>query len=417
MTSTLDSVDSVQAMDPAWEGRAEQFALSPEVRAVAAETIATRRHLHRHAEPSWHEGWTAATIEQRLHDMGFGEVLTYAETGRAALLRGGKPGPTVLYRADIDGLPLREETGLAFASPAAAGMHACGHDGHMAIALSLAKVLQQRREDLAGNVYFVFQPAEEVMGGAKAMIDDGCLDNVDPIMSLGLHLASEQHPATANVVDGAQMAAAAMLQITITGKGGHGGAPHRTVDAVLVGAHVVTALQSIVSRNVDPLAPAVVSIGKLDAGVKNNVVAQTATLEGTVRTMDLALLQTILQRVEQLVAGVVAAFGATYTMIAEIAAPPVRNDPRAVRLVREQAVALLSRSRLLATPTTMSDDMALFLDAVPGCYYLFGAQHADPDRVFPHHHTKFDIDDRVLPVAVELGYRVIAEALRRGGLE
>lgn len=414
MTTTTEPTNQEAAP---WSGRAEMFDLSPEVKAVAEETIATRRHLHQHAEPSWHEGWTASTVEERLLAYGFGAVQTYAETGRAALLKGGKPGPTVLYRADIDGLPLHEETGLAFASDAEAGMHACGHDGHMAIALSLAKVFQQRREHVAGNVYFVFQPAEEVVGGARAMIQDGCLNNVDPVMSLGLHLLSEQHPATANVVDGAQMAAAASILITIEGKGGHGGMPHRAIDAVLVGAHVVTALQSIVARNVDPLAPAVVSIGKLEAGVKNNIVAETALLDGTVRTMDLRLMQEILGRIEKLVAGVTSAFGATYKMSYEVGAPPVRNDTRVAALVREQALNLLSDSRLLATPITASDDMALFLDEIPGCYYLFGAQHQDPERVYPHHHNKFDIDDRVLPVAVELGYRVINEVLRRGGLE
>ncbi len=414
MTATTESADRTPA---AWNGHAEMFTLSPEVKAVAAETIEMRRQLHRHAEPSWHEGWTAQTIEERLRGYGFGEVLTYAETGRAALLKGGKPGPTVLYRADIDGLPLREETGLPFASDADEGMHACGHDGHMAIALSLANVLQQRRDELHGNVYFVFQPAEEVVGGARAMIQDGVLNNVDPIMSLGLHLLSEQQPVTANIIDGAQMAAAAMMLITIHGKGGHGGMPHRAIDAVLVAAHVVTALQSIVSRNVDPLAPAVISVGKLISGVKNNIVAETALLDGTVRTMDLTLMHDLLARIEKVVAGVTSAFGATYTMQAEIATPPVRNDPRVAALVREQASALLGGSRLLATPITASDDMALFLDEIPGCYYLFGAQHQDPERVYPHHHTRFDIDDRVLPVAVELGYRVIGEVLRRGGIE
>lgn len=415
MTTTTNSESTGQA--PAWEGRADMFALSPAVRAVAEETIATRRLLHRHAEPSWHEGWTAQAIEERLRSYGFAEVHTYAETGRTALLKGGKPGPTVLYRADIDGLPLREETGLDFASTAEAGMHACGHDGHMAIALSLAKVLQQRREELAGDVYFVFQPAEEVVGGARAMIQDGCLDNVDPVMALGLHLLSEQQPATANITDGTQMAAAAMMQIQIQGKGGHGGMPHRAIDAVLVGAHVVTALQAIVSRSVDPLAPAVVSVGKLEAGVKNNIIAETALLDGTVRTMELPLLHELMARVEQIVAGVTAAFGASYRYTYEIAAPPVRNDPRVATLVREQARALLGGSRLLATPITASDDMALFLDEAPGCYYLFGAQHPNPEKVYPHHHTRFDIDDRVLPVAVELSRRVIEETLRRGGIE
>ncbi|HLZ71919.1 MAG TPA: amidohydrolase [Dehalococcoidia bacterium] len=412
MTSTAEP-----AGPAAWSGRAEQFDLSPEVRAVAAETIATRRLLHHHAEPSWNEHWTGEAIEEHLRGFGYEAVHTYAETGRATLLRGGKPGPTVLYRADIDGLPLKEETGLEFASPAESGMHACGHDGHMAIALSLAKVLRQRREELPGNVYFVFQPAEEVVGGAKAMIEDGCLNNVDPVMSLGLHLISEQTAVTANITDGTQMAAAAMFEITITGKGGHGGMPHRAIDAVLVGAHVVTALQSIVARNVDPLAPAVVSVGKLEAGVKNNIVAETARLEGTVRTMDLPLMRELLERIGKLVAGVSEAFGATCTYRYDISAPPVRNDPRVAALVREQAAALLGGSRLLATPTTVSDDMALFLDEIPGCYYLFGAMHADPAKVFPHHHARFDIDDRVLPVAVELGSRVIQNVLRRGGIE
>src|SRR5579884_1019206 len=199
---------ATESPETAPEQRLDAIPLSPIVRAVAEETIATRRHFHAHAEPSWCESWTAQAVEERLRGFGYETVQTYAETGRAAFLKGGKPGPTVLYRADIDGLPLREETGLPFASQAESGMHACGHDGHMAIALSLAKVLQQRRDELPGNVYFVFQPAEEVVGGARAMLQDGCLDNVDPVMSLGLHLISEQQAATANVVNGTQMAAA-----------------------------------------------------------------------------------------------------------------------------------------------------------------------------------------------------------------
>jgi amidohydrolase len=401
----------------AWDSGEVLRRLHPEVQAVAADTIRTRRYLHRHAEPSWEEAWTANAVEDHLRGYGFDEVLTYAETGRVALLKGGKPGPTVLYRADIDGLPLREETGLSFASDSPAGMHACGHDGHMAIALSLARVLQQRREELAGNVYFVFQPAEEVVGGARAMIQDGCLNSVDPMMALGLRLLSEQQAATANVVDGAQMAAAAMLQITIRGKGGHGGMPHRAIDAIVVAAHVVTALQTVVSRSVDPFAPAVVSIGKLEAGVKSNIVAETAFLDGTVRAMTLELMDELLRRIETIVAGVTSALGAEYQIRAEVAAPPVCNDPRVAALVREQATALLGSSGLLAAPITAGDDMALFLNAVPGCYYLFGARHQDPERVFPQHHTRFDIDDSVLPVAVELGYRVIREVLRRGSIE
>jgi amidohydrolase len=400
-----------------WEGRAEAFALSPEVRAVAEETIATRRYLHEHAEPSWEEHWTARTLEERLKSYGFREVLTYAETGRAAFVKGGKPGPTVLYRTDIDGLPLHEETGLPFASRAERGMHACGHDGHMAIALALAKICQMRRDDLAGNVYFVFQPAEEVVGGAAAMIQDGCLNNVDPVMALGLHLVSEQHPATANVVHGAQMAAAAMFTIDITGKGGHGGVPHRAIDAVVAAAHIVTALQTIVSRSTDPLQPAVISVGILNAGVKNNVIAEHAHLEGTVRTFDMPLMRETIERMGKVIAGVSDALGVTAVFRHEIAAPPVVNDRRAAAIVEEKARELLGGSRIMAVPTSMGDDMAVFLEQVPGCYYLFGAQHLDPAKVYPHHHTKFDIDDRVLPLAVELGWRVINEVHRRGGLE
>jgi amidohydrolase len=400
-----------------WDGEARAFALSPEVRALVDETIATRRELHAHAEPSWHEGWTAGTIEERLKSYGFGEILTYAETGRAAFVRGGKRGPTVMYRTDIDGLPLREETGLPFASHAEAGMHACGHDGHMAIALSLAKICQQRREDLAGDVYFVFQPAEEVVGGAEAMIKDGALDNVDPVMALGLHLVSEQQPATANVVHGAQMAACAMFTLEIDGKGGHGGAPHRTVDAIVAAAHLVTALQTIVGRNIDPLQPAVISVGKLNAGAKNNIIAEHALLEGTVRTFDMPLMRWTLERMEKVIAGVCDALGTRYSFRPEIAAPAVLNDKRVAAIVEQKAEELLGRSRIMAVPTSMSDDMAVFLEQVPGCYYLFGAAHQDEAKVFPHHHTRFDIDDRVLPLAVELGWRVINEVHHRGGLE
>ena len=413
----MTTIDAAIPAGDSWDGRAAAFALSPEVRALVDQTIATRRELHAHAEPSWHEGWTAGTIEERLRHWGYGEVLTYAETGRAAFVKGGKPGPTVLYRTDIDGLPLREETGLPFASHAEAGMHACGHDGHMAIALSLAQICQQRREDLAGSVYFVFQPAEEVVGGAEAMVKDGVLDNVDPIMALGLHLVSEQHPATANVVHGAQMAGAAMFTLEITGKGGHGGAPHRTIDAVVVATHVVNALQTIVARNIDPLQPAVISVGMLHAGVKNNIIAEHALLEGTVRTFDMPLMRWTLERMQKVIAGVCDALGASYSFHPEVATPAVVNDARVSTIVEQEAEALLGRSRIMALPTSMSDDMAVFLEQVPGCYYLFGAQHQHPEQVFPHHHTRFDIDDRVLPLAVELGWRVINEVQRRGGLE
>jgi amidohydrolase len=295
-------------------------------------------------------------------------------------------------------------------------MHACGHDGHMAIALTLARIVHEGRSELPGNVRFVFQPAEETAGGARSCIDDGVMDDPKVNGVLGLHVDADTAVGGLNVLPGPVFAAATGFRLVITGKSGHGALPHQTVDAIAVAAQVITALQTVVSRSMDPQRAVVLTVGTIEGGVRGNIIAGEVNMTGTIRTFEEKTLERVLGRVEEIVRGVTSGMGAEYRFEHVTACPPVVNDEGMAGLVRKVGAEFFGAERLSGTRSTGADDMALFLEKAPGCYFLLGGRNEERGIRYPHHHPRFDFDEEALGLGVEFGLRLIETYLTRGGV-
>jgi amidohydrolase len=381
----------------------------PAVRALSGDTIAVRRDIHRHAELSTEERRTQRVILERLRGIGAEDVRPCAETGATALIRGALPGPNILWRADIDALPLEEETGLPFACDGAKAMHACGHDGHVAIALAMATVLQQSRASLAGSVRFAFQPAEEHVGGARRMIDEGIMSAPPVDRVFGFHIWTPARVGQAVVASGPVFAASTHFRIIIRGHGGHASAPHTAVDPIVVAAHAVVALQTVVSRAVNPEETAVLTIGRIQGGVRGNIIPNEVMMSGTIRTFEQHVERRVVERATEVLAGVTAAWGATFQFDTSTL-PAAVNDPECAALAAGAAATLLGAENVVEGRTTGGDDMAYFLERAPGAYVMLGGWDPERGTAWPHHHPKFDFDERCLDLGVELGLRIIEAA-------
>ena len=367
--------------------------------------IAVRRDLHEHAELSTEEHRTQSMIVEHLRASGLDDIRAIADTGVTAIVRGARPGPNLLWRADTDGLPLDEATGLPFASRAKA-MHACGHDGHVAIALAMAELLQGSRESLAGTVRFAFQPAEEHVGGAARMIDQGVLEEPRVDQVYGLHIWASAPVGHVLVRAGAIFAAATHFRIIIRGRGGHAAAPHQTIDPIVVAAQAITALQTVVSRSVDPEARAVFTIGRIEGGVRGNIIPNEVMMSGTIRTFDAGVLKRVLRRTDEILGGITAAWGATHQFDHSTLGACV-NDAGCAAIVERLAADFVGRERVSETQATGADDMCHFLEERPGAYFLLGGAPAHAAHVYPHHHPGFDFDERCIPLGIELGLRIV----------
>ena len=387
--------------------------LSPEVRAAADEVVSLRRDFHQHPELLFDLPYTTKKVAAYLKDLGLEVKTGIGKSGLVGLLEGGRPGPTVLYRADMDALPLQEETGFPFASSTPGLMHACGHDGHVAVGLVMARLLAAKKANLSGKVAFLFQPAEEGGDGAGAMIKDGVLDWVKPQTCFAMHLNNDEPVGRVGVREGGVFAGSNEFRIVLSSKGGHGAAPHQAPDLIVVASHIVLALQTIVSRNVDPLESAVVTVGLLHAGTKSNILPTTTLLEGTVRTFDRALALQIATRIESIARSIATAHGAGIEYRFEPNYPPTLNAPGPTALVDGVVRGLLGADGVSRFRTMGSEDMSRFLEAVPGCYYNIGSAHPAGADTFPHHSGRFNPDERALPLAVEVGVRVIEAALAK----
>ena len=381
---------------------------------VADEVVETRRHLHRHPELSHAEHRTAELCARRCESLGFTVRSGVGGTGVLADLDSGRPGPTVMVRADIDALPILERGADRVARSEVDGvMHACGHDGHTAIALGVAGVLRDLGDSWPGRLRMCFQPAEEVAEGAMPMIADGTLDGVDRV--LGLHLYTPLRAGRVAVTPGVLFGSADEFALTIRGRGGHGGLPHTAIDPVVAAAHVVVALQSIVSRETSPFAPAVVTIGKITGGSAFNVIAEEVLLRGTVRALDGEERERLLRRCAEIADGVARGLRCESVYQRLSGCPPVVSDAESAEIVRRAAVAAVGEGMVdRADPVTVGDDVACYLERVPGCYFLVGAGDASGRPVAPHHHPEFDIDETCLPVGVEVLSRAALAALESG---
>jgi amidohydrolase len=335
-----------------------------------------------------------------------------AHTGVIGLLKGRHPGPVVMLRCDMDALPIAEENAAAYASQNPGVMHACGHDAHVAIGLGVATLMAQRLDEMAGTLKLIFQPGEEGMDGARVMIEQGALENPRPDVFLAAHVWSDMPVGTVSVSSGAVMAAAHKWTCTVRGQGGHGAMPHQTVDPIVATAHVVTALQTIVSRNVSPLETAVVTVGTLHGGDAFNVIPAQVNMSGTIRTYDPQVGETVVRRVRQVVEGVAAACGATAELDVIPLTPAVINDAGVAEVVRVAAEAVLGPENVSSGIRTMgSEDAAFFLQAVPGCYFFVGAANPERGVGAPHHNPRFDVDEDVLPIGVAVLTHALAHYL------
>lgn len=371
--------------------------------ALADETIATRRDFHRHPEIAFEEVRTAGIIAEKLKGLNLEVKTEVGKTGVVGILDTGKPGKTVLMRADIDALPVHEECETEYRSTLDGKMHACGHDGHASILLSAAKILSERRDDLTGKLVFVFQPAEEIVRGARAMLDDGALDGIKPDSSIGLHLSSAHPAGTVAVRIGPAMAATDSFQIVVKGKGGHAARPQDSIDPVVIAANLVTSLQSVVAREVDPVDQAVITITSIQGGTAYNIIPEAVELKGTLRTFSPHTRQYLTKRIKAVARGVVETLRGECETEWRDGSPAVVNDPGLTERFRAVAREVVGEGRVLEAPQIMGgDDMALWLQEAPGCYFFVGAGDEAKNTMYPHHHPKFDIDEAVLPLAVEL---------------
>jgi len=387
-----------------------------EIRALQPLLVEWRRTIHQRPELAFKEQLTSEFISKKLQEWGIEHQTEIAKTGIVAIIKGEKltsesiENPKVLaIRADMDALPIQEENDVSYRSQHDGVMHACGHDGHTAIALGTAYYLSQQRQDFAGTVKIIFQPAEEGPGGAKPMIEAGVLQNPDVNAIIGLHLWNVLPMGTLGVRTGPLMAATEGFRCTIFGKGGHGAMPHQTVDSIVVGAQIVNALQTIVSRNVNPIDSAVVTVGQFQAGKAINVIADTAKIGGTVRYYNRAVGEMIPQRIEQIIAGVCHSHGAKYELDYWRQYPATINDAGIAELVRSVAVNVVETPMGVVPEcqTMAAEDMSFFLEAVPGCYFFLGSANPSLNLAFPHHHPRFDFDETVLGLGVEIFVRCV----------
>lgn len=363
--------------------------------------VKDRRHLHRHPELSFMEKETSAYVADRLHKLGIEVSRGASGFGLIGKILGSKPGKTVALRADMDALPIQDEKECDYASTVPGVMHACGHDGHTAVLLAVAEYYSRRREELAGEIRLIFQPAEEVCpGGALNMIEAGALDGVDVIY--GVHLWTPIPVGKAGSAPGPFMASTDEFFIEIRGRGGHGGMPHKTVDSVVAGSALVLQLQTVVSRAVDPLAPAVVTIGSIQGGTAQNIVADRCRLAGTVRCFDEETRTLIRDRTRQIAEATAAAYGADATVEYMMGYPSLVNDPVEYERFYGNAALEAGLTPEMSERIMPAEDFAYYLRRVPGCFMLVGAGNPEKGAVYPHHHPKFDIDEEAMLHAASL---------------
>jgi len=376
-----------------------------------AALVATRRDLHQHPELGFEERRTGALVAERLQQLGYTVRTGVGKTGVLAQRDGAPKGASrcVLVRADMDALPVEEANDVPYRSRQPGRMHACGHDGHVAIGLEVARRLHAA--DLPGSLKLAFQPAEEISYGAEAMIRDGVLERPKVDAAFGLHLWNDLPTGTIGIMPGAVMASVDEFEIAIVGRGGHAAAPHQTIDPVLVAAHVVTGLQSLVSRRRNPFEEAVVSVTQLNAGHAFNVIPGRAELRGTVRTFGGKFFEQAPQLVEEAALGIAAAFGATAEVRYRRLTAPLVNDQRMTALMRGVAQDIVGQERVIDGIRTMGgEDMSFFLAKVPGTFAFVGS--APPGKpASPHHSPTFDIDEEALVIGAELLTRTVVRYL------
>jgi len=411
---TAPDPDSV-ASDPSTDD------LLTAARAIQDDVVAVRRRIHRQPEIGLDLPKTQAVVLEELEKIGLEGRRGQALSSVVAVIEGGRPGPTVLLRADMDALPLHEDTGLDFSSEIDGAMHACGHDTHVAMLLGAARLLQERRADLPGKVILMFQPGEEGLGGAKTMIEEGLLDAAGPTRptgALALHIGTRYPTGEVHLRPGPEMAATDTVRITVRGRGGHASAPHLAVDPIMVAAEIVLTLQVMVTRRVDAFDPAVVTIAQITAGTTSNIIPETAFLLGTIRTVSEETRAEVRAGVRRVAEGIAAAHGATAEVDLEAGYPVTINDPAFASFVMSTARSLIGADKVeeLPAPIMGGEDFSYVLQQVPGAMAFLEARPDDQDpETAPQNHSNVVIFDEPAMAAGVALYAAVAIRHLTGG--
>ena len=383
-------------------------------KAIQMELVNWRRQLHKIPEMGFKLEKTSEFIIARLKEMDI-EYKIIAETGIVAIIHGGEKGGTVALRADMDGLPIKEETDLSYASSNGC-MHACGHDAHVAILLGAGKILSENKKTLQGNVKLLFQPAEENFGGAQIMIEEGCLDNPRVDVIFGLHIGSlskEVGNGMIGIRRGAMMAAVDKFIIRIIGKGGHGASPHECIDPITIACEVVASLQKIISREINPVNPGVLTIGQITGGTAFNIIPKEVILEGTVRTLNDEDRTYIESRIREIVKFITKANRAQYIIEYENVYPILVNDDITTDKLSVAAAKIIGKEKIveLRNPVMGAEDMSYYLQKVPGTFFYLGSNNENKGIVYPHHNSKFNIDEDVLWIGTAIFLQAVIDYL------
>jgi amidohydrolase len=378
---------------------------------ISQYTIKTRRRLHQIPELAFQEFETAKFVIEQLKQMDFEVKEGVGGTGVMALFDSGRPGKTLMLRFDMDGLPVQEDTAHTFASLCDGRMHACGHDGHMAVGLSLARLLRENPDEINGKVLFVFQPAEEIGQGAKAMIADGLFDFVPVDYALAVHLWAEKPFGWVAIPDGPVMGGSSDLMIDVAGKGGHAAKPDLTIDPLYIASQIIVALQSVVSRSISPSQSAVVSITQMEASDRRNIISNKARMAGTIRWFDNQTRELIEERIESIAKGIAESFGADADVLITESTIPVNNQTYISNICRQKLEDMRVDVEELVVDshyrTNLSEDFAYIIDRIPGAMLLIGAGQKVDGKIHPHHHPKFDIDEKAMTLAIAALFETI----------
>jgi len=385
------------------------------VKKYEEEVIKIRRDLHKHPEVGFDLVRTSKKVANILNELGFEVKTEIGKTGVVGIIEGNNDGPAIALRADMDALPMEEKTDLDFASVEKGKMHACGHDGHTAILLGVAMVLAEIKDKLRGNVKLIFQPAEEGPGGAEPMIEDGVMDapKVDAI--LGLHIWLEMDAGKVGVKKGPLFASIDEVDIKIKGDSSHGASPHQGVDAITTAAEVINSLQSIVSRKIDPIDSAVVTIGKIEGGYVRNVIADEVNLEGTIRALNPEVRKQLEDEIRKKVKNICLASDADYEIDYRHMYPPLVNDKDITDLVKENAIKVMKSENVIDVkePTMGGEDFAYFLKEVPGTFFLLGGRNEEKGITAAHHNTHFTFDEDIMTDGIEIMIKSVLDFLER----
>lgn len=381
---------------------------------ISEKTISIRRDLHRHPELGFEETRTSQIVAETLESLGMEVTTGVAKTGVIGLLRGKAETPVLLLRFDMDALPIQEETGAEYASITPGKMHACGHDSHVAVGLSVAQLLAGKRDELPGTIKFVFQPAEEGGGGAEKMVEAGVLENPRPDYSMGMHVWNDRPVGWYGLTRGPSMAGAEIFSVKITGKGGHGASPHLAVDPIIATAQIINALQTIVSRNIHPLEGAVVSVCEVKAGSAFNIIPSESSFTGTIRTFKPEVFKKVKTRFVELVNNIAEGLDCQAEINMQKITYPVVNDFALVSLMSEVVSEIDPDGKIDHEHQTMgSEDFSFMMRDIRGCFLFVGSANPEKGLDFGHHHPKFDIDEACLPNAVAILAKGAMEILNK----